>query len=316
MPIRPAHRRLLLSCYALMLTNWLPVHSLAQTLSESVDKIVATGGAVPAGSGPFIHGFNASLGTSSQHDSSNGWSSVLTPGVSYRINRAFSINASVPIYAYINIYENTGTKAKPVYHYITKNGVTGDTALTASYEAPLHWFGYEGFVTLGLPSGNTAYGLGAGQPTYDLNNHFEKDLGIFTPDIELGIGDSSALVDSAVRKSYTSVGTIAHFQAGSSVDLPFDMNFEADAYEVLPLGAQTIYSTTGKGKKKATTATGESSGEDNGFITSLDIPLNPHVVLSGFYNRSLRDHDDVAGFSFVFQLRALPKHSESKAFLK
>ena len=45
---------------------------------------------------------------------------------------------------------------------------------------------YNGTVSLGLPSGNTDYGLGAGQVTYNINNHFEKTLRMFTPDIELG----------------------------------------------------------------------------------------------------------------------------------
>ena len=35
-----------------------------------------------------------------------------------------------------------------------------------------------------------------------------------TPNIELGIGDSSSLVGTRVRKDYTSVGGLAHFQAG------------------------------------------------------------------------------------------------------
>ena len=131
-------------------------------------------------------------------------------------------------------------------------------------------------------------------PTF-INNHFEHDLGIFTPDIELGIGDSSGLINARIHQSYTSVGTLAHFQAGTSIDLPFNASFEADAYEELPVAASTIYSTTGKGKKKVTTATGTSVAEDNGFITSLDIPVNGHVILSGFYNRSLRDHDDASG---------------------
>ena len=51
------------------------------------------------------------------------------------------------------------------------------------------------------------------------------------------------------------------------------MSFEADAYEELPLAKDLVYSTTGKGKKKVTTSTNEDPAEDNGFITSLDIPL-------------------------------------------
>jgi hypothetical protein len=163
---------------------------------------------------------------------------------------------------------------------------------------------------MGLPSGNTEYGLGAGQVTYNLNNHFEKSLGIFTPDIELGFGDTSSLIDQRVLKSYVAVGPMAHFQAGSSIDLPFNASLEADAYEELPLEKNVVYSTTGKGKKKVTTATNTDPSEDNGFITSLDIPVAPHLTLSGFYSRSLRDHDDVAGFSFTFLLKTPPRPVE------
>ena len=79
-----------------------------------------------------------------------------------------------------------------------------------------------------------------------------------------------------------------------------------EAYEELPLTKDLVYSTTGKGKKKVTTSTNEGPAEDNGFLTSLDIPLSPHVTMSGFYDRSLIDHDDTAGFSFTFLLKPLP----------
>jgi hypothetical protein len=261
----------------------------------------------PAGIIPSTRGFNASLITSSQHDSSNGWSSLLMPNVAYRFNRYFSVDVGVPIYMYINIDANVGTKAKPVYVYSAKNGVFGDTGISFSADTSFHTIDYDGTVAMGLPSGNTDYGLGAGQVTYNINNHFEKGFGRFTPDIEFGFGDTSSLIDQRVTKSYVAVGPMAHFQAGTSVDLPWSMNFEAEAYEELPLAKNIVYSTTGKGKKKVTTATNEDPAEDNGFNTSLDIPLTNHMTLSGFYTRSLRNHDDVAGFAFTFMLKAPPQ---------
>ena len=144
---------------------------------------------------------------------------------------------------------------------------------------------------------------GRGQVTYSINNHFEKDIGRFTPDIEMGIGDTSALVEQRVLKSYVAVGPLAHFQAGTSVSLPWSLSFEADAYEELPLAKNIVYSTTGKGKKKVTTSTNEDPAEDDGFITSLDIPLSAHVTLSGFYDREPARPDDVGGFSFTFLLK-------------
>jgi hypothetical protein len=290
-------------------------HAQAVPVSEVVEiggtsAAATTNDSGPAGIIPVQKGFNASLGTSSQHDSSNGWSSVLNPNVAYRLNKYFSADAGVPMFLYINIDANVGTKAKPVYQYSSKNAVFGDTSLSFHADANAFTVDYNATVSMGLPSGNTDYGLGAGQVTFNINNHFEKSLGMFTPDIEFGYGDTSSLVNQRVLKSYVAVGPMAHFQAGTSMDLPLNMSFEAEAYEELPLANDIVYSTTGKGKKKVTTATNEGPAEDNGFTTSLDIPLAPHVTMSGFYSRSLRDHDDVAGFSFTFLLKAPPKPSE------
>jgi len=261
----------------------------------------------PAGIIPVAKGFNVSIGTTSQHDSSSGWSSLLTPNVAYRLDRYLSVDAGVAMYMYINIDDNVGTKTKPVYLYKTKNNVFGDTSLSFHGDASFLSIDYNGTVSMGLPSGNTDYGLGAGQVTYNINNHFEKNFDLFTPDIEFGFGDTSTLVNQRVVKSYVAVGPMAHFQVGTAVNLPLRMSFEADAYEELPLDNNLVYSTTGSGKKKVTTATNTDPAEDNGFITSLDIPLSRHVTMSGFYSRSLRDHEDTGGFSFTFLLKAPPR---------
>jgi hypothetical protein len=261
----------------------------------------------PSGIVPATRGFNASMGTSQQHDSSNGWSWILNPNAAYRVNKYLSVDAGTPIYIYVNVDDDVGTAAKPVYEQEIKHGAFGDTSLSFEGDLSALTVDYNATVTLGLPSGDADYGLSAGQVTYNFNNHFEKELGIFMPDIELGFGDTSNLVEQRVLKSYVAVGPMAHFQAGTSVSLPGNITFEADAYEELPTAKDFVYSTTVKGKKKVTTATNVDPSEDNGFITSLDIPITPHMTMSGFYNRSLRDHDDVAGFSFTFLLKAPPQ---------
>ncbi len=308
----PAHRRILLFV-VLALASLRPLSSGAQVISErelleasALTESSLTGDAGPRGIIPALRGFNASLGTTSQHDSSSGWSSILNPNVAYRINRHFSADVGVPIYAYISTYENVGTKARPVYAYAPEKAVLGDTFLAFHADAAPFNLDYEASASLGLPSGETSYGLGAGQVTFNLNNRIERSLSIFTPNIELGYGDTSTLVDQRIRKDYISVGPLAHFQAGTGVQLPRGLWFEADAYEELPLSQDLIYSTTTKGKKKVTTAKNIGLAEDNGFLTSLDIPLTPHVTMTGFYNRSLRDHSDVAGFSFTLLLKRAP----------
>jgi hypothetical protein len=264
----------------------------------------------PSGIIPLKRGFNASVGTMSQLDSVSGWSSLLTPNLAYRFSPHFSIDAGTPIYLYISIYENTGTKAKPVYRYVARKMLFGDTqvSLRGSWYTP--FLGYTGSLSVGMPSGNDAYGLGAGRTTYDFNNHFEASVKWWTPELEIGEGNTSTLVDQRIRKNYVSVGPMAHFQTGFGISLPHEINFDAQVYEQLPLKPDLVYSTTGKGTKKVTTATNIGPAEDNGLLSSLDIPLNQHVVLSGFYNHSIRDSDDLGGFSFTFLLRkrAPPEH--------
>ena len=276
----------------------------------------------PAGIIPLTKGYNFSLGTTSQHDSAAGWTSILTPNVAYRFGPHFSANAGLPVYAYINVYGITVSSKHPLltpdtYGYLTKNFLLGDTTIAGQFEAHPAFFDYNVTATLALPTGDDAVGLGAGQPTYNINNHFEKAVGIFTPDVEVGIGDSPNLVDSRVKKSYVDVGENAHLQLGTSLQLPWSMTFSADAYEELPLGTQTVSTTTTNGKKgkelkTITTTSSKSVGEDNGFINSLDIPLNGHVTLSGFYNRSLRNHIDTAGFSLTFTLKSSRTDKQTK----
>ncbi len=305
-----SHVRLVALLSVLLAVAGLSAQATPVAVGGGLTASATTNDEGPVGIVPFVRGPNLSLSISGQHDSSNGWSSVFSPDLAWRFNRSFSADASVPIFDYINVVVTKGTKAKPLYTNANEHFVPGDTALNGHYDDSFRLFNFNATATLGLPSGNTDYGLGAGKVTYFLNHHFERDIGIFTPDIELGIGDSSALVDARIRKSYTSVGTLAHFQAGTSVSFPFQVSFEADAYEELPVAAETLYSTTGKGKKKVTTAMNSGVAEDNGFSTSLDLPVNPHMTLSGFYNRSLRNKIDTAGLSITFFARAAPRASE------
>jgi hypothetical protein len=299
-----------------------PAHDNTDELLKELDEETsATNSEGPAGMVPFIPGFNASLISTSQHDSTSGWSNLLTPNVAWRFNRHFSVNVEVPLYTYLNVSVITGQVVPPggvvtnTYKLETKNFLLGDTTIAGDFELHPKFLDYNFTATLGTPTGNFPYGLGAGQYTYNLNNHFEHTFfGWLAPEIELGIGDSSDLLNSSIRKSFVAVGEQAHFQTGLNIGLPWlEIEFSSDAYEDMPLSRQTVTTITNKGKKgtvklvKSTTQ--ESVGEDNGFANTLDIPITRHVTLSGFYNRSLRNHEDTAGFSVVYLLRGNGTHT-------
>jgi hypothetical protein len=55
----------------------------------------------------------------------------------------------------------------------------------------------------------------------------------------------------------------------------------------------------------ATTIT--TVAEDNGFTSFVGVPLNRHVILSGYYNRSLRQKFDTVSIGVTYILRGTPK---------
>ena len=309
----------LLSCAAVALCMVFTPSTLhAQTPSganaelEELAAIRAAANAISnkdAGRFPFLRAFSTSLTTTSQHNSSSGWSSIFYHSLAWRPNQHVSVDVAVPAYVYMEIYDNVGTAAKPVYAFRPqRRAAWGDTVINMEGDLPLKSFNYSGIFSLGLPSGNISNGISAGQVTYSFNNWLEKSVGRFTPNLALGYGDTSSLINQGVLRNYVAVGPMAHFQAGTSMAVTRGISFSAAAYEELPLATDLIFSTTTKGKKKIIITTNEDPGEDNGFLTSLTVPLAPHLIMTGFYNRSLRDHTDIAGFSFTLVGR--PSRSE------
>jgi len=303
----------------------------ARLIAEAKSELAARG------ANPFQRGFNLSLNTTSQFDSAGGWQSILAPTFAFRFNRHFSLFAGVPVYSYINTFElisaaptapvkpsavptppTAPTSAVDMYGYRKHNFVLGDADIAGQYAALFRPFGYALTATIGLPTGDETRGLGAGQVTYSFNNHFERPISRrLTPEVEVGIGNSPNLVDPRIRMSYIDVGTNAHFQAGMSLFLRRGISFTSNAFEELPLSTQTFTSTTTNGKKgkelrTITTTTSKSVGEDNGFLNTLDIPLNQRLTLSAFYNRSLRNRIDTTGFSFTFLLKSSSHSSETR----
>ena len=256
---------------------------------------------------PYTKGLNAALTVTSQHDSASGWSNIIIPNVAYRYNSHFSAEISTPLYTYFQANTNVGTTAAPKFALKEQGPLWGDTTLSFHYDVAAHNFMlYSSTVAFGFATGDSKYGLSAAQTTYDFNNRFELNIP-FSPYVELGVGDASSLVNQRLLRDIITVGPLAHFQLGTTIDLPLNLSFTAGAFEQLPIGDQKLYDTVIRNKRTVTTIVGRGVAEDNGFISSLDIPLDRHVTLTGFYTRSLRQHDDTAGFAFTFLLRPLPK---------
>jgi hypothetical protein len=256
-----------------------------------------------------VTGFNGSIAESAQHNSSTGWAYVTVPDVSYRFNEHFSVDASVPYYAALKAYVSSQAGAT-TQTLVSGHNVLGDTNLAGHFEITHKDFEDELTATLGLPTGNTRFGVGANTTTYNVTNHVENSFGLFTPDIEFGVGTNSMLAGAHVRENYTAVGLLANFQAGTAIDLPLGMNLDLEAYEELPIGNQNVYGTVSRTNKKNKVTTrqvleGTGVAEDNGFTSELDVPLgsNKHFRLTGEYDRSLIQHLDTTSIGLTWTLR-------------
>lgn len=260
------------------------------------------------GVSPAFHGWNAGLTISGVHDSITGWATIATPAIGYSFNDVFSIDASLPIYMY-RLAESRSTRPKPTALLVNQRGEPGDIVFGLHAQFVPRLFQYQLTGAFTAPTGDQAYGLTTGRVTFDINNHFERSFGRITPNLEIGAGDSTTLVNRTVTKNYTSLGPLAHFQIGLGVDLFRGISFETDAYEQLPIGDQKIYGPSRNGK--ATVVTGHNVTEDNGFTNSLDIPFGRQFTLSGYYNRSLRLRTDTAAIGISYVLRSTPNTEDT-----
>jgi len=271
-----------------------------------------------------LDGLNAGVTYSGVHSSSVGWYSVTTPAVNYTFSRRFSADACTSIYFH-RLVQNTNSATASSNPLVNDPVDPGDTLM--GFHAFFEPGSLQDTITFSLtaPTGDRTKGLGAGQVTYDFSNHLEryvKKLGFL---LDLGAGDSSGLFNDLVVKDYSSVGGLAHFETGLVYWLPRRNYIEAVAYEQLPLGSQTVYRTVARGEYARSNDDGGGGGgtpppppppvattvstasEDNGFTTFVGIPLTDYITLSGYYNRSLRQHLDTVSFGLTYVVRGTPR---------
>jgi hypothetical protein len=315
------------SRHLLLLLALLPVASVAaqDDHARSATNITATPAPPPAVAEPpptdqpnprvpgllsrWAKGFNAGFTFSGLHDSGTGYATLFTMAAGYSFDDTFSMDVAFPLYLY-RLAPSLAFNPPPSRLLVSQQGDPGDVTVGLHGQWSNCAFDYLGTFSFTAPTGDETYGLSTGRFTVDYTNHFEHVFGIFTPDLEIGMGDSSALANRTITEDYTSLGPLAHFQTGGSLDIFRGTSFSADAYEQLPLGDQKIYQSVRHGRIFVTEATGTNVNEDNGFINSLDISLDRHTTLSGYYSRSLRLHADTAAASVTYTFRRPPPDSD------
>lgn len=296
-----------------------PLGALVLTVSACVAQ-TANSGALPTAVRPSdlhvfpVMGFNFAIDAAGQHNSSTGWAEIVTPDLSFRFNKYISLSANVSWYPRVNAYVTAKSGGVTTEKLISGQNLIGDTSISAELSASHKRLNELLIPTVGFGTGNYRYGLGANATTYNVTNHLDWTLGPFDPDLEVGIGDSSSLANPAVHRTYTAVGTLANFQAGTAIYLPLNLIVDCEGYEELPVGNQDVYgSVTKKGKKGKTRTVevleGTGVAEDNGFTTELDLPVGHHLMLAASYARSLIQGLDTvsAGITWTARSPKIPR---------
>lgn len=246
---------------------------------------------------PARVGWSLSDGTTATHDTSSGWSFTDNPALGYRLNRAVSFDASIPYYLYVNAVK-TGQKGNP--KLVGHDNVLGDAALAGHVSFSPGGFGDASTLSFSAPTGDEHLGVGTGHVGYNLSNHLERSIGPVTPDVEVGIGNTSSLVRRRTAKAYTSSGRLLFLQSGTNIDLPAAFAVDAEAYEQLPIGAQTVYSRASR--KKGAVLTQASDAEDNGVTFEVDAPAMRRLLLTANVSHSIRLNDTTTGVTLEWLL--------------
>jgi hypothetical protein len=265
------------------------------------------------GLGSALRGVNGGVTYAGVHNSSIGWYEVIVPAVSYSFNEHYSADASATVYLH-RFVQNQNPAAPSSQQLVLDVGDSGDTLIGLHGTFHPHNFLDIATVSLTAPTGNRSNGLGTGRVTFDFNNHLEHFFGTKGLHLDLGMGDSSAVANSLLMRDYNTLGALAHFGTGVSLWLRRYGFVQTSIYEQLPLGSQKIYEIVHTGPPGSGTSQSMqvmvSSGlsEDNGLTTAFGIPLTSHLLFSGYYNRSLRQHQDTVSLGMTFVIRQLPGH--------
>jgi hypothetical protein len=257
--------------------------------------------------------FNAGISFSVVHDSSIGWYDVLTPAIGYTFSPHLSADVSASLYPY-RLTQNQAANVTANDELLPTHFDAGDTFLSLHGSFSAHTLQHTVTALVTAPTGDRPHGLGTGRVTFDLRDHIERYAGHLRSQpglvLDLGVGDSSGLFNRLVQDQSNTLGPIAHFQTGLILWLPGREYLQSVAYEQLPLGDQKIYATQipRPGAPPRTIVTGRGVSEDNGFTTSLGIPLTAHLTATSYYNRSLRLHLDTVSVGLTFALRGTPVH--------
>jgi hypothetical protein len=231
----------------------------------------------------------------------DGFISDINSSAGYVFNPHFSIHMGVS-YLFLNpSTSKTGT---------TSTSGMGNPSLGFRYSTKGPLVDFSTGVNGAFPVASSAKGLSTGRVTFDWDNHFAHGFDLFTPFLDAGVANS--VPDTRfLKRPYTSLGTLAHFEGGSGIDLGDKFSVSASGYYILPWGTQEIF-VRGKKSSPGSTKGGVSLTRDDGINVGLDYNLTRSVDLSAGYSYSVYNVVNTISFGVELNVASLLRKHRSE----
>jgi hypothetical protein len=227
---------------------------------------------------------------------SDGFVTDVDSNVGYAFGKHFALSMGVP-YLFVNpSTSKTGT---------TSASGMGNPHLGLSYSAKRSALDFSTSLNSSIPIASTRKGLSTGHVTVDWSNHFAHGFDPFTPFVDLGLANS--IPDTRfLHRPYTSYGEVAHFEAGSELDLGDKFSVTASGYYILPWGPQQIF-LRGTKTTSGPTKGGVSLTRDDGVNLGFDYTATRSLDFSAGYSRSVYSVLNTFSFGIEVNLSSLLK---------
>jgi hypothetical protein len=220
----------------------------------------------------------------------------INSAVGYTFGKHFAVDMGVPYLFIAPSSSRTRT---------TSASGMGNPYLDFGYSAKGSVLDFSTSLNSVIPTASTAKGLSTGHVTVDWSNRVAHGFDPFTPFVDLGLANS--IPDTRfLHRPYVSYGDVAHFEAGSELDLGDKVSVTASGYYILPWGPQQIFLRGGK-SSSAPTKGGVSLTRDDGINLGIDYNLTRSLDLSAGYSRSAYDVLNTFSFGIEVNVSSLLK---------
>ena len=206
----------------------------------------------------------------------DGFITDINSTLGYTFGKHFAMDMGVPYLFFQPSSSKTGT---------TSASGMGNPYLGLTYSAKGSALDFSTSLNSAIPTASTAKGLSTGHVTVDWSNHFAYEFDLVTPFVDVGLANS--IPDTRfLHRPYISYGDVAHFEAGSELDLGDKFSVTASGYYILPWGPQQIF-LRGNKSSSGPTKGGVSLNRDDGINLGIDYNLTRSLDLSAGYSRSV-----------------------------